>query len=346
MLISANDGGIGRNWKLNYMLEVLEEKNEIEAAQRMLKAGLNEVEETRGSIKVGYKGDSEKLRISWSSKLGIWWGFYKVENRFWNAFGTEKPIWNAKTSHSIICEINPPFEGINRRMSGVFAKDSDNNLYVLHRGGIGGGRPGIGKTKFNREYRGRRVMVKDGDRTSTLALVAQLRSPRFPYQIASFVKEVERIKNSPIETEEPSPIIEPIFSDEFSGTRSFSITNQEIKADCDHGLVANTLVEKLRRKGLRVGNTQNIDLFITNENGDVEILFEIKTNATTTNYYGAIGQLMFHSARIDSNPKLVAVFPYNLDKRVKSVFKKLGISSLTYRWEDDKPVFSRISQVL
>ena len=52
-------------------------------------------------------------------------------------------------NNSLCAEINFPFEGINRNIAGAFAREGDNgSTYILHRGIIGGGKPGIGKTYF------------------------------------------------------------------------------------------------------------------------------------------------------------------------------------------------------
>ena len=59
----------------------------------------------------------------------------------WNAFGTERPYPGAGLD--IACEINFPYEGINRRVAGVFAEDANGTVYVMHRGLIGGSKVGI-----------------------------------------------------------------------------------------------------------------------------------------------------------------------------------------------------------
>jgi 5-methylcytosine-specific restriction protein A len=65
--------------------------------------------------------------------------------RYWNAFG----LLRSTHPDDIIVEINFPLQGVDRRIAGVLARDSKTNeVFVLHRGGIGGGRPGIGKHAF------------------------------------------------------------------------------------------------------------------------------------------------------------------------------------------------------
>jgi len=86
-------------------------------------------------------------------------------NRYWNAFG----FLSSKQPSSIVVEVNFPFQGVNRRIAGVLAWDDVNAIVkVLHRGGIGGGRKGIGKRAFldwcRERVPTRFVQVVDGSR--------------------------------------------------------------------------------------------------------------------------------------------------------------------------------------
>ena len=119
------------------MLKVLDDKAEIQRAETLLLSKLNNRSDKQGIIDVGYQGESQQLNAHWSRQLNIWWITEDSGNRFWNAFGTGEPKWNSLSSHSITCEINPPYEGIDRRIAGIFAKDPDGKLPLLHRGKLG-----------------------------------------------------------------------------------------------------------------------------------------------------------------------------------------------------------------
>lgn len=58
------------------------------------------------------------------------------------------------------------------------------------------------------------VVVQDGDSVSRLALVAALDSERFPYQIANFVHELQRIKQEVIVETKPSVTLTDTFKEE------------------------------------------------------------------------------------------------------------------------------------
>jgi hypothetical protein len=323
------------------VLTVIERESEIKHAQGLFMKKMDKVVDKRDVIIVGYKGESQKLKASWSEKLGIWWITEKSENRYWNAFGTKEPKWDTKYSHNITCEINPPFKGINRTIAGVFAEDSNGKIYLLHRGKIGGGRKDIGKTRFWKEFRGEWQEVRDGEMVSKLALVASFESPRFAQQVANFVHEVERIKAISVSSKGSAGALETVFKEEFYGTKKVSSTSKEIEAKCDHGLLVNTLAKDLEAFGITVGNSPGIDLYAVDENNNPKILFEIKTDTTKTQCYEAIGQLFFYSVKLGKKPQLVAVFPNYIDKESKNIIEKLNIQCLTYEWVDNKPQFDK-----
>jgi len=320
------------------MLKVLDNKAEIQMAQTLFESKLNSRSDKQGIIDVGYRGESQRLNARWSKNLGIWWITEDSGNRFWNAFGTEEPRWNTGYSHSITCEINPPYQGINRQISGVFAKDPENRLYVLHRGRIGGGKPGIGKALFVREFRGSWEEAEDANEFTKFAVVASFDNPRFVEQISDFVHEVERIKSAPATVKIPVAL-EAIFKEEFYGPKKVSVTSSQTLANSDHGLIVNTLAKSLKGKGILVGNTQYVDLFILDSAGNPTALFEVKTDSGSTQVYEAIGQLYYHSAKLGAGCKLVAVFPSDVNQETKDTFRTLNIRLLTYRFPNGSLVF-------
>lgn len=325
------------------MLKLLDDKTEIQKAQTLFISKLNNRADKQGIINVGYQGESQQLNAHWSRNLDLWWITEDSGNRFWNAFGTGEPKWNTGYSHSITCEINPPYKGIDRRIAGAFAKDPEGRLYLIHRGKLGGGRPGIGKALFTDEFRGTWEEVEDGTEFSRVALIASFDNPRFDEQIADFIHEVERIKAVPIATTaavtKVPAVFLPIFKDEFFGTKKFSNASSQTIANSDHGLIVNTLAEELKGKSIKVGNIQSIDLYILDSAGNPTTLFEIKTGTTSTQVYEAVGQLFFHSTRLKAKCRLIAVFPNNIRQEIKDVFKMLGIQLLTYNFVNNLPIF-------
>jgi hypothetical protein len=183
------------------MLKVIEEQKEIENALDMLESVLEKIADEKIPVKIGYRGGNVADEVSYSSKLNIWFYFggpiegnaKDKRERYWNVFGTEKPMMNS--SIPIVVEINPPVKGIYRRVAGAFAKDEKGNIFLLHRGRIGGGREGIGATLFNKFYDGEIVDVEDGDEISKMAVLGNITSLDLSEKISTFIHKVKEIKD-------------------------------------------------------------------------------------------------------------------------------------------------------
>lgn len=94
---------------------------------------------------------------------------------------------------SITCEINPPKNGLNRRVGGAFASDSVGRLWLLHRGNFNA--RGRVPSLFTRaHFRWQWQDVQDGHRTSQVLAIGALGSQDLIRRIRDFVHEVSRFK--------------------------------------------------------------------------------------------------------------------------------------------------------
>jgi energy-coupling factor transporter ATP-binding protein EcfA2 len=175
----------------NKVLSVVEDESEIRKCQELFLNSIIEHSEETFNIKVGFPGGQEdEEKTYWSNELGMWIQPIEIEySRYWHGFGLEKP--NPKKSSTIICEINFPIKGINRRVAGVIAKDSNDDYYILHRGKLGGN---YSKTNFEENYKGKWTLVQDGDRETRMVLIGKLNDSNLPYNVRDFVKEIYEIK--------------------------------------------------------------------------------------------------------------------------------------------------------
>src|SRR5258706_14720894 len=118
------------------MLKVLAGSRELESAQKAFVSSVQMIPHELVPTDIGYQGGTFPAKVIWLSALGIWAYFDLVPSdkskgkRFWNAFGIGKP----GRLVSIVCEINPSREGINRRTKGAFVVDEKGNLLICHRG--------------------------------------------------------------------------------------------------------------------------------------------------------------------------------------------------------------------
>ncbi|MDP3486132.1 MAG: DUF3578 domain-containing protein [Methanobacteriaceae archaeon] len=175
----------------NKVLSVVEDESEIRKCQQIFLNSIIKHSEETFNIKVGFPGGQEDAEETyWSNELGMWIQPIEIEySRYWHGFGLEKP--NPQKSSTIICEINFPIKGINRRVAGVIAKDPNNDYYILHRGKLGGN---YSKTNFEENYKGKWTLVQDGDRETRMVLIGKLNDSNLPYNVRDFVKEIYEIK--------------------------------------------------------------------------------------------------------------------------------------------------------
>lgn len=169
-------------------LRIIEDSNKIRDSQRKFLNIFYELSDEIITTKFGFPGGHMAGEPHWSENLGIWIGYEDLDTRYWHAFGTEKP---EGSSISITCEINFPKSGIKRNIAGAFAEDELGNIYVIHRGKLGGN---FSKKDFDENYNGTWTTVQDGDRETEVVVLGTLDDPKFPYNVRDFILEVDRIK--------------------------------------------------------------------------------------------------------------------------------------------------------
>ncbi len=127
------------------------------------------------------------------------------------------------------------------------------------------------------------------------------------------------------------------YTPEFTGKKApYSIKN-EIEAEADHGPVVDELERQLRSRGFQTGNLGVVDLYAT-KRGKRALVFEVKTSDDLGSCYTATGQLFFNSVRLGGNPKKVGVFPTTISKTSRNILSSIGVSCLTYRWRNGRPL--------
>ncbi len=175
-------------------LELVSDKKTVARAMKAARSQLLEVATERRRQKIGFHGGSDVYTIHWCAVLKMWVLFQELDNRYWNCFGIARP--DPEKSLQITVEVNPPLEGMDRKVGGAFARDPHTgDIYFVHRGRIGGGQKGIGAQLFWSRFRGGVVMREpDPDDTSRVVVVGKVGAPEFTRDVAGFVHEVGRIK--------------------------------------------------------------------------------------------------------------------------------------------------------
>jgi len=328
------------------MLKVITDEAAIKRCQGRFVRGLRQFASDRIPVRLGHPGASERIRVYWSERLGIWFFSRKIAgSRYWNGFGTGRP--EAGASVAVTCEINFPLGGYDRRVGGVLARNRQGRLFVVHRGRLGGGRKGIGKSLFDSNFRGAWEIMDDNGDETPVAIVAVLQSPRLARQIASFVHKIERIKDvaSTVFFQSELPLGELSLHEELMGTR-YRDQERETGAECDHGLIVHDLADRLRRAGFRVGNDGSRDLATVDRNGRIRAVFQIRTETTLADIHAGATQLLLNSLSLPGSPLLVLSLPRPLESLLMEKLKKLSIDILIYHWENETASFPEIAALL
>jgi hypothetical protein len=172
------------------MLRILQDQTEIRNGQIAFETSMKLMAEQSSDKVVGWPGGSRVEHVNFSSKLGIWWVMKEhEEGRFWNVFGI---LQRDSRPGNIKVEINFPPRGIRRQVRAALASDESGRVFVLHRGGLGGGKSGT--SLLEHPWKGQDVKVQDGDRVSTVIMIGALDEVDFPYKVAEFVRRVDQIR--------------------------------------------------------------------------------------------------------------------------------------------------------
>jgi len=298
---------------------------------------------------IGWLGGNYEAVVFWNSRERFWFTLDWADNgvSYWCPFGRQDPHSTHMLSIAVQC--NPPLKGVNHRCAGAFLTDG-REIYLAHSGKIAGGRKGIGKTAFVNSYpqgNWRDVQWPDGQE-SEMIVIGRVDGQRLPAHIDQFVRQVEKFKKVTSKGKQPKATIPPksTYLPEFGGRKRGYRVAGDIESDCDHGLVVNALADYLKEAGFgKVGNDRARDLYVLAKNGKLRLLFEAKTNLSTSSIYQGIGQLVYHSTLTPSARRLL-VLPGVTNAKTRAVLDAIGIEVVTYRLDGARPVFKNLKEVL
>ncbi|MCE5264849.1 MAG: hypothetical protein LLG97_15125 [Deltaproteobacteria bacterium] len=328
------------------MLKVVENEPAVRRYQRRFVSSFKPLTDEVIPVELGHPGAHVRAKVAWSERLGIWRFSRRIaDHRYWHAFGVGRPEGGAHIP--ITCEINFPLCGIDRRTGGAFAEDGAGRVFVVHRGKLGGGRKGVGKGLFENHYRGAWEVMDDGGAESVIAVIGVLNSPRFPRQIAHFVRKIALMKEAAAARSAQAEFRfdELTLHDEWIGDR-FHEPEHVIGAECDHGLIIRDLALALRTGNLRTGNDGSRDLLAVNRAGCIRAVFQVRTEMALEGIHAGAAQLLMNGLDLTGNPLLVLALPGPPDESVRAKLKRLNIDLLIYRWEGDRAAFPWLADLL
>ncbi|KFM21481.1 5-methylcytosine-specific restriction enzyme with GTPase activity protein, partial [Marine Group I thaumarchaeote SCGC AAA799-B03] len=198
-----------KSWITNYCDEkingksakqffVLDNKQELENAQKILLENLRKLTTRKDRTRISFPGPGENVDdiVEYTSKGDFWWYSQNLPDeripRFWNSFGVGEPNWG--TSTGITVEINPPMNESTRRTKGAFVKDNEGKIYICHDGSLGGGNTPGG---FSDVYPNDEKWIEANDGRSDpreLILISDITSEQLGENLGDYIQYVAKYK--------------------------------------------------------------------------------------------------------------------------------------------------------
>ncbi len=327
------------------MLKVVDDEKRIARYARQFTGSFRPLVDEKIRVKLGHQGANFDAKVAWSKKLNLWVYSQAIRGvRYWNAFGRGRP--SASGCQTIAAEINFPWAGIDRKTGAAFAVDAQKHIYVVHRGKIGGGKKGVGKTLFEEHYRGVWAWMEDGDSLSQVAVVGMLGGERFALQTAQFVGKVEKLKSTASFSVQTSlNFSEVSFHEEWVGNPPSSSPDADVPA-CDHDLIVGHLASVLSRWKLKVGNDANRELFLVQPASDrISHIFAVCADGREKNILAAAAKLLLQKSDLDGHPSAILILPEAEAAKYIQPLRRISLDVLGYRVEGEKILFPDLGRI-
>lgn len=326
------------------MLTLVDDPRRKKAAQLALERNLKDVLRRQGTRNIGFPGGNADHTIYSSGNRQLWAAFGGATadsaiRRYWNVFG----IYQAdRPAQSIAVEINIAIEGNSARVAGFFAEDRETgDVFLMHSGKIGGGRPHIGKSKFLVSSKAKlfEVSDRDGNIRNGIA-VGKIDDPDLSDRVWTFVKNVQNFKDQAATGALDTPSFRrrvkefDRYSREFSGKKR-GVGGGAFEYVTYHGDIVQKLFDIRSSQlcsGEEVFNSTLIDLFVKKD-GNLSEVYEVKTGAGRQVLYTAIGQLITHAVAGGAEAAKFLVIPSaeTIPGDLERAIKSLGISVRRFR---------------
>jgi hypothetical protein len=292
------------------VLRLVEGKIEKIAAVKKLQSLLRAEWRKRENRLVVWRPYSAELDISHNGSCWFYSGApdrTQKTKRYWNSFG----IYAPKGGLPITVEINIPTNSNPLNVSGFFAVDADTGTtYLMHDGGVGGGRAGISRSNFLAWSSERLVPVRDiTGATRPGIIVTPLTKGKVGLHTARFVRKVGAFKEAikvdsgrgcGAQLKESKKLFERYLR-EFSGKKG-GRRGSEFEYISRHGDIVDALRGWRTRNTTsneRVVNNPLMDLVVVTQSGRLKELYEVKTSSDRQTLYTAIGQITVHASDHD-----------------------------------------------
>ena len=325
------------------MLALISKTSRKKTAQQELKRNLKNALKPRGIYKIGFLGGNESRQIYAAGEGKLWVAFGESKSsgktRYLNLFGVYEPDLSQQIS---IVEINIPIDDNRRNVAGFFAEDKETgDIFLMHDGGVGGGRAGIGKSAFLACSKHKLIEIAEDNGKIRIGIaVGRLQDRDLSGRILAFVESVqsfkEQVANGVLKTPEFKRQVEDFdsYSKEFSGKKQ-GIRDRRFEYITYHGDIVQKLYDERHARllqGEEVSNSKLIDLFVKKD-GVISEVYEMKTGNDRQMLYTAIGQVLTHGNLSDSSCKRFIVLPESMSvpDDIMCAIKRMNISLIQFK---------------
>lgn len=322
------------------MLRLVEDKDDKVAAQREFVRNLSAAWPRREKRLVVWRPSSKILGLVTNGHY--WFAPPKIPESkcFWNAFGE----YVGNNNLPIAVEINIPVSVDDRRIAGFFAYDDISRAtYIMHDGGVGGGRKGIGRDNYLWWSSAQPTEVLSSDGRCRHGVIVTGTADRdigsnvekFIRSVADFKRAVTSGDLSTVAAQKAAKSYSDYFR-EFSGTKR-GARAREFEYISRHGDIVHALSEwrKSNQKpstSERIVKNAYIDLGVESGAGLLAELYEVKTSGDRQSIYTAIGQLTVHSTSSpDVNRFIVLPHGSQLAADIQLALREQSIRVLHFR---------------
>jgi hypothetical protein len=327
------------------MIKVVDNEKMIRKYARQFARSFKPFADETMKVRLGHQGASIPAKVSWSKKLGIWSCSQALAQvRYGNVFGMGKP--KEGSYPAITAEINLPWSGIDRKTGATFATDAWNRVYVVHRGKIGGGKKGIGKSLFEENYRGLWAWMEDGETLTQVAVIGALQSPRFALQAALFVRKIGKLKEAASFSRQTSlNFSEVSFREELVGAPPSS-TGDDLSGACDHDIIVGQLAALFHRWKYKAGNDAERELYLLQPGNDkISYVLAVPADSTEKSVLSAAARLLIQKTDAGGHPEAVLLLPEDKLNAYVQLLERIDIMVLAYRLEAERIIFPDLGKM-
>ncbi len=286
------------------MLKLVESKKAKIRAHRTFTTNLREAWPTRERRRITWRPNSREMNIIHNGDC--WFASAnpvpkEITPRYWDPYGTYRENGNLQ----IAVKINIPTSSNSARVAGFYANDPVTGAcYLMHDGGVGGGKKGVSKEAFLAWSHARLLPVTNSKGAQRLGIiVTRIDSGNIGNDVARFVQEAVDFK-------------------------------QAVEYISRHGDIVRALSEwrqKIATQNERIVKNAYIDMGVENDDLLTEI-YEVKTSCDRQSLYTAIGQVIVHDDRPHGNCRRFLVLPEGtVAQDIELALTRVDIILIRYR---------------